>query len=179
MATTNQVVRDESVLLQRASLNSSVISYLVGGIFLYQVSIAGNWQNELLLSGFVRFIMFALVIAILFTIKMIVLWLLSSIFKSERPAYTYIFTIFLFNMMAGLLLLPIVILTAYAPVEYRALLIKAGLIILGAIFLYRIARVFIIWTSQLRASIFYLFLYICAFEIAPLLLIGKIALLQE
>ena len=118
-------------------------------------------------------------IALLFSIKMIALKLLSNIFKTERPAYTYIFTIFLFNMIAGLLLLPIVILTAYAPVEYREILLRSGLILLVLIFLYRIVRVFIIWSGQLRASIFYLFLYLCAFEIAPLLLIGKIALIQE
>ncbi len=179
MATTNQIVRDESVLLQRASLNSSFIAYLVGGLFLYQVSVAGSWQHPLLLSGFIRFILFALTIALAYSAQMIALRFLSNIFNSERPAATYIFTIFLFNMMAGLLLLPIVILIAYAPLEYRQFLIGSGMAILVIFLLYRYVRVFIIWTSLLRAPVFYLFLYLCAFEIAPLLLIGKIALIQK
>lgn len=179
MATTNQIVRDESVLLQKASFNASVFAYLVGGVFLYQVSIAYGWQNYLLMEGFIRFILFAFVIALLFSFQMIALRLLSTFFKSEKPVSTYIFTIFLFNLMAGLVLLPLVILIAYAPVEYRMILIRIGLIILALIFLYRVARVFIIWTTQLRAPVFYLFLYLCAVEFAPLLLIGKIALIQE
>ena len=179
MATTNQIVRDESVLLQRASLNSSFIAYLIGGLFLYQISVAGNWQHPLLLGGFIRFILFALTIALVFSGQMIALRFMSNIFDSERPAATYIFTIFLFNMMAGLILLPIVIFIAYSPVEYRPFLIGLGMAILTAFLIYRFVRAFIIWTSLLRAPVFYLFLYLCAFEIAPLLLIGKIALIQR
>ena len=179
MATTNQIVRDESVLLQRASLNSSFIAYLIGGLFLYQISVAGNWQHPLLLSGFIRFILFALTIALVYSAQMIALRFLSNIFNSDRPAATYIFTIFLFNMMAGLLLLPFVILIAYASAEYRPFFIGSGIALLAVFLLYRYVRVFIIWTSQLRTPVFYLFLYLCAFEIAPLLLIGKIALIQK
>ena len=178
MAATNQVVRDESILLQRASLNSSVIAYLVGGLFIYQISIAGNWQHPLLLDGFIRFLLFAMAIALLFSCKMIAIRFLSNVFNVEKPASTYIFTVFLFNMMAGLALLPIVILIAYSPLEYRDALIKLGLIMLGFFLIYRIVRALIIWNGQLRAPLFYLFLYLCAFEIAPLLLIGKFALIQ-
>lgn len=179
MATTNQMVRDESVLLQRATFNSSIIAYLVGGLFLYQLSILYNWDHPLLMSGFLRFILFALSIVLMFSVKMIAIRLLSNIFQVDRPASTYIFTIFLFNMMAGILLLPIVILIAYAPLEYRQILMKSGLLFLASFFVYRTVRVLIIWTGQMRASVFYLFLYLCAFEIAPLLVIGKIILIQE
>ena len=178
MATTNQVVRDESILLQRASLNSSAIAYLIGGLFIYQISIAGNWQHPFLLGGFIRFLYFAMAIALLFSCKMIAIRFLSNVFNVEKPASTYIFTVFLFNMMAGLALLPFVILIAYSPMEYRHSLINIGLIVLSFFLIYRLVRVFIIWNSQLRAPLFYLFLYLCAFEIAPLLLIGKFASIQ-
>ena len=95
MAATNQVVRDESILLQRASLNSSVIAYLVGGLFIYQISIAENWQHPLLLDGFIRFLLFSMAIALLFSCKMIAIRFLSNVFNVEKPASTYIFTVFL------------------------------------------------------------------------------------
>ncbi|MEP7263243.1 MAG: DUF4271 domain-containing protein [Bacteroidota bacterium] len=178
MATTNQIVRDESVLLQRASLNASIIFYLAGGLFLYQVSIIYDWNHPWLENDFMRFITFSLIIAILYTAKMLSLRILSNIFNAEKPASSYIFTIFLFNMMAGLLLLPIVVLITYSPLFRQQYFITIVLLILGAILCYRLVRVVVIWMSIPRAPVFYLFLYLCAFEVAPLLLIRKIVLMQ-
>jgi hypothetical protein len=179
MATTNQIVRDESVLLQRASLNASIIFYLAGGLFLYQVSIIYNWHHPWLESGFMRFILFSFLIAILYSGKMLGIRILSNIFNADRPASAYIFTIFLFNMIAGLVLLPFIVIITYShTVITQHYVITAVLVVLGGILLYRLVRVVLIWMSIPRAPIFYLFLYLCAFELAPLLLIRKLVLLQ-
>jgi Domain of unknown function (DUF4271) len=178
MATTNQMVRDESVLLQRASLNASLIFYLAGGLFLYQVSIIYQWNLPFLENGFTRFLMFSFVLAILYSSKMLLIRILSNIFSAEKAASGYIFTIFLFNMMAGLMLLPIIVLIAYAPVELQHLSIVTALILLAGFLIYRMVRVAVLWMSIPRAPVFYLFLYLCAFEVAPLLLIRKIVLMQ-
>lgn len=178
MATTNQIVRDESVLLQRASLNASVISYLVGGLFLYQASTYYEWSHPFLDVGFTRFITFAFLIAMIYSIKMIGLRFLSNVFNADRPASAYIFTVFLFNMVGGLILLPIVVLLAYAPSHLRYFFIQTGIVLLAVLLLYRLMRAVMIWLSIQRASVFYLFLYLCAFEVAPLLLIRKIVMMQ-
>jgi hypothetical protein len=178
MATTNQIVRDESVLLQRASLNASVIFYLAGGLFLYQVSVIYNWNHPWLESGFLRFLTFACIIAIIYSAKMLGLRILSNIFNVERPASTYIFTIFLFNMVAGLILMPVVILITYAPAFLQSYSIITVLILLTGILCYRLIRAVVIWMSIPRAPVFYLFLYLCAFEVAPLLLIRKLVMMQ-
>lgn len=178
MATTNQIVRDESILLQRASLNASVIFYLAGGLFLYQISIFYNWNHPWLGFGFTRFLTFSCLIAVIYSAKMVGLRILSNIFNIDRPASTYIFTIFLFNMVAGLILIPIIILITYAPEQLRDYTILIVLILLGAILAYRLVRAIIIWMSIPRARVFYLFLYLCAFEVAPLLLIRKVVLMQ-
>jgi hypothetical protein len=177
-ATTNQIVRDESVLLQRASLNASVISYLVGGLFLYQLSIYYHWEHPLLGNGIVRFLIFAMGIAIVYSAKMIALRFLSNVFNAEKPASAYIFTIFLFNMMAGLTLLPVVVLMAYAPASIHFAVISIVAVILLAMLCYRLIRAVQIWLSIHRAPLFYLFLYLCAFEVAPLMLIRKVIMMQ-
>jgi hypothetical protein len=179
MATTNQIVRDESVLLQRASLNASIIFYLAGGLFLYQVSTIYNWNHPWLETGFMRFILFSFIIAILYSGKMLALRILSNIFNVDRPASAYIFTIFLFNMISGLVLLPFIVVITYShSVIQQHTVITIVLVVLGGILLYRLVRVVLIWMSITRAPIFYLFLYLCAFELAPLLLIRKLVLLQ-
>jgi hypothetical protein len=73
MTASNQIVRDESYLLQRASLVISTISYLLGGLFLYQISVLYDWQIYWLQKGLMRFVLFSLIIAISYSIKMILL----------------------------------------------------------------------------------------------------------
>lgn len=175
ITTTNQIVRDESVLLQRASLFLSVISYMVMGLFVYQLSELLHWNIPLLQGGLLRFIFFSVAIAAAYSIKMIVLRFLSAVFNLEKAVALYIFNVFLMVMMVGLLLLPVNILLAYASAGIRhwTLLITTGLIAL--LFLYRLIRAAGIWTGIPGFSLFYLFLYLCAFEIAPLLIIWKAA----
>lgn len=177
LTTTNQIVRDESVLLQRASLILSIISYFVSGLFVYQVSVVLGWTHHLLPGGFNRFILFALIIALAYSIKMILLRFMSVVFAVEKPVATYIFNIFLVNMVIGLLLLPAIILTAYLPSSMRYYIVMITLIFIMLLFLYRIIRAIGIGVSIQRFSLFYLFLYICTFEIAPLLIIYKLAML--
>ena len=59
LTATNQIVRDESVLLQRASLVLSTIAYLLAGLFLYQLSVHYNWQITWLQKGLIRFVLLA------------------------------------------------------------------------------------------------------------------------
>lgn len=174
---TNQIVRDESVLLQRASLIISIVAYLLAGLFLYQVSMQYNWNLGWLPRGLVRFAFFAVAIAIAYSLKMIALRFLSAVFNQERPAALYIFNVFLMVLMAAMVLLPANILIAYAVPVVRLWTIRITLITLGGLFLYRLVRAVGIWTGIPGFSLFYLFLYLCTFEIAPLLIIWKFATL--
>ncbi|MBK7888561.1 MAG: DUF4271 domain-containing protein [Bacteroidetes bacterium] len=175
--TTNQIVRDESVLLQRASLVLSIISYLLMGLFVYQLSVIFNWDTGILDGGLLRFVMFSVAIAAAYSIKMIFLRFLSVIFDQERSVAIYIFNVFLMVMMIGLLLLPVNILLAYSPGIIREIVVVISIAVIGLLFLYRIVRAVLIWTGIPGFSLFYLFLYLCAFEIAPLLIIWKAATL--
>lgn len=175
ITTTNQIVRDESVLLQNASLILSVISYLLFGLFLYQVSVFTGWNRALPEAGFMRFLLFSIFVAAAYSVKMILLRFLSAVFEMERPVALYIFNVFLMVMMCGLLLLPANVILAYSPlpqVRLWTLYITGGLI--AALFLYRLIRAVGIWTGIPGFPVFYLFLYFCTFEIAPLLILWKI-----
>jgi hypothetical protein len=172
---TNQIVRDESVLLQRASLILSVISYMLAGMFLYQISIHYNWQATYLQKGLLRFGLMAVAIAMAYSLKMIFLRFLSGVFGQERPVALYIFNIFLMLMMMGLVLLPVNILLAFSPSFMREGIILGAIILLGIMFTYRLLRAIGIWVGIPGFSFLYLFLYLCAFEIAPLLIIYKLA----
>ncbi|MFN0189124.1 MAG: DUF4271 domain-containing protein [Bacteroidia bacterium] len=173
LTTTNQIVRDESVLLQRASLILSIISYMLMGLFLYQISIFLDWDMGVLQGGLIRFVFLSLCVAVAYSVKMILLRFLSTVFDLEKPVALYIFNVFLMIMMIGLLLLPINILLAYGPFQYRSWILLIALGIIALLFAYRLVRAIGIWIGIPGFSLFYLFLYLCAFEIAPLLIIWK------
>lgn len=170
----NQIVRDESVLLQRASLVLSVLSYVLMGLFLYRISYHFHWQIPFFQTGILRFTLFSLLVALAYSFKMVAVRFLSSVFDQERPAAHYIFTLFLMVMMCGLVLLPANILLAYAPEPIPLWTMVTTFVILSLLFLYRLVKAAAIWISIPGASIFHLFLYFCAFEIAPLLIIWKV-----
>lgn len=175
---TNQIVRDESVLLQRAALILSVISYLLAGLFLYQVSLHYGWHITWMQKGMLRFGFFAVIIATAYSVKMILLRFMSTVFDIERPVAIYIFTVFLTVTMSGLILLPVNIILAYSGPDIREYTILGAAGLLAGLFIYRLIRAVGIWTGIPGAGFFYLFLYLCAFEIAPLLIIYKLVTLQ-
>ena len=172
---TNQIVRDENILIQRASVMLSVLFYMVAALFLYQVSITFEWQSNWLTDGFSRLIIFAFFIAFAYSVKMIVLKLMGYLLDIDRQVATYIFNIFLMNNVLGMFLLPVVMVIAYVYTPYSQTLLITALLVIGTTFLYRLVRGVFIGMSIPRFSIFYLILYLCAFEIAPLALIFKIA----
>ena len=67
---------------------------------------------------------------------------------------------------------------AYSPAYLHFAVINTVMVILAVMLCYRLFRAILIWLSIHRASVFYLFLYLCAFEVAPLLLIRKVILMQ-
>lgn len=175
ITTTNQIVRDESVLLQNALLILSVISYLLSGLFLYQVSVFTGWDRGLPEAGFMRFLLFSICVAAAYSTKMILLRFLSAVFEMEKPVALYIFNIFLIVMMCGFLLLPVNIILAYTPSpQVRVWTLYITVVLIAALFLYRLIRAVGIWSAIPGFPVFYLFLYFCTFEIAPLLILWKI-----
>jgi len=173
LAVTSQVVRDENILVQRASILLNVIFYGSAGLFLYYVSVRFNWNHPVFNEGILRFFFFAFVTAVFFSIKMLLLKVLSAIFEIEKPVSIYIFSIFLTNNMLGMFLVPLIACIAYVYTPYTNYLIYSCIAVILLAFGYLLYRAVAISSTLPRFSLYYLFLYFCTLEIAPLLLIIK------
>ncbi len=170
---TNQIVRDENILVQRASVLLTIIFNLVAAVLLYQISNVYDLTPDYVGEGFTRFILYALLISLIYSVKFILLKLTGYIFNQDRSIATYIFNIFLINNVLGIFLLPIVIGLAFLPGIYSVFLIYAGGALALSAFIYRLIRGLIIGLSSSSFSPYYLFLYLCTLEILPLLLVFK------
>lgn len=171
---TNQIVRDENILVQRASVILTVMFNIVASVFLYQVSIIFEWPSDYISQGFSRFMIFAVIISCVYSCKFLLLKLTGYIFKIDKPIATYIFNIFLINNILGVFLIPLLISIAFMPTNYATIIFNLSLFIVLFSFVYRLIRGIIIGLSQEVFSIFYLFLYLCTLEIAPLLILIKL-----
>lgn len=112
-------------------------------------------------------------LSLAYFVKFLGLKIAGWLFSMEEAANSYIFIVFVINKMIGILLLPFLLLLGFseAPVYTAALTLSFCLV--GAMLAYRVILTFAAVRNQVRVNLFHFFLYLCAFEIAPLLLVYK------
>jgi hypothetical protein len=79
--------------------------------------------------------------------------------------------------MIAIFLLPFLILLAFTSKPVYDVAFTGSLCLVAGLFCYRMILTFAAIRNQVKVNPFHFFLYLCAFEIAPLLLIYKALLL--
>lgn len=105
--------------------------------------------------------------------KFVVLKTVGWILRMNRASDVYIFVVFLVNKMAGIFLLPILFLLAFPPDQWKPVVVTLSLFGFAILLLYRFFVSYRLVRSEIKLNLFHFFIYLCAFEIAPLLLIYK------
>lgn len=112
-------------------------------------------------------------LAIIYTVKFVGLKICGWLFNIKGIADTYVFVVFIINKVIGIFLLPfLVLLTFTEGTAYMVALVLSWCGI-GLLIIYRFLLTYAAIRNQVRFNPFHFFLYLCAFEIAPLLLIYK------
>jgi hypothetical protein len=102
--------------------------------------------------------------------KISVIWLISVTFKNTETAKEYIQNILIYNLVLGMLLLPLLLLIIYTYHElFLYIAVGLAVLIIGLRFIRGIA----IGLSDSKFSLFHLFLYLCTLEILPVLITAK------
>ena len=97
-------------------------------------------------------------------------WLLGM--KTATETYTFI--VFLINKVAGIAILPFLIIIAFSRADIVAIAVTLSLVLVGGLFLYRFLRAYQPVQSEIRVSRLHFFIFFLAVEIAPLLIIYKV-----
>ncbi len=108
--------------------------------------------------------------------KHILLSLVAFIFPVGKEIGIYSFTIIIFNILTGLILIPFSIFMAFASTGLVSVLIYLAIGLIIASYTFRILRGFLIGSRFVVFHKFHFLLYICAVEIAPLLILLKLYL---
>ncbi len=114
---------------------------------------------------------------LLYLVKFALLKCCGWIFNIKKAADAYIFVVFLINKMLGILLIPFLIIMAFANNnDVDQIIITISFILLIILFIYRFSAGYRQVRTEIKISIFHFFIYLCAFEITPLILIYKLFL---
>ncbi len=112
-------------------------------------------------------------LSVIYFIKFVGLKVSGWVFNMQEGADSYIFIVFVVNKMIGILILPFLIMLAFTTGNLYTVAMTLSWCLLTGLLGYRFILTFAAIRNQVRVNPFHFFLYLCAFEIAPLLLIYK------
>lgn len=112
-------------------------------------------------------------VIIIYIVKHISLMLFQRVFTSLKEIHIYSFSVMIYNIVLGISLLPVNIFAAFSSSVIAGIFIYIGIFLLGLFYVFRLFRGFLSTYSYFISSIFHFFLYLCAFEILPLLILYR------
>lgn len=146
------------------------ISYFINAaIFVYLI-----FFNFFKQQGWMSFQWIFLGILGIYLLRHIFIMLMGMVFPFKKDSQLYGFTIQTFNIFIGIILIPFNLIIAFGPEKTAIPLIYVGLVIIGILALLRTFRGFLIASTYLQSNLFHFLLYLCTFEILPILLLIKI-----
>jgi hypothetical protein len=114
---------------------------------------------------------YALVVAAVLGLKNVVLVLFSFLFPVRKEVSRYVFALMIFAILGGVFIAPVNLLISYAPTEWRTTFLYGGVVVLVSIYGLHLIRGMFIANRLFFSRPVHFLLYICAIELAPLLLI--------
>lgn len=109
----------------------------------------------------------------IYLVKFLGLKFSGWLFNMKESAESYIFIVFITNKMVGIVLLPFLVLLAFGQGALYAVSLTLSWCVIGCIYIYRFILTYTTIRNQIKLNPFHFFLYLLAFEIAPLLLVYK------
>ena len=148
---------------------------LLYGIFILSLSVFIYLilEEKYDMKGFLVFGGLVLGISVFYLLKHGLLTIIGYVFSVSKNTSLYNFTIMLFNQLVGIILIPIDFLLAFGPDELFQILTYLGLGCLGFFLVLRAVRGLLSLTEYFFHRIFQIFVYLCVFEIAPILILFK------
>ncbi|KAA8481524.1 uncharacterized protein DUF4271 [Arcticibacter tournemirensis] len=141
------------------------------GMFLYQCG--KYFQLSYGYSGVSWFFRLSFIVIGLYTLKIIIIKILGFLFDAGKIVKEYISILFMSYFNLALLFLPIVIAFSLTPARFAPYYIYLSFILIGFIFFFQFLRAITNILSGYRFPKVYLFIYLCALEICPLLILIK------
>lgn len=166
-----QLYREDYKLSKRVSVFLTLCFVLVFSFLIYSI----NHRFGIMLkdvNSFVQYLFFMFLIVGMYTVKIVVNYFLSTVFYQTDLAKEYTFNIFVFCQIVGVLLFPFILFMQFSTLPDEWFIYPSIVLIIAALSL-RLFRGVAISTIDGGVGILYIFLYLCALEVIPLLVLIK------
>ncbi|MBC7694471.1 MAG: DUF4271 domain-containing protein [Burkholderiales bacterium] len=171
-----QLFREEFKLAKRMSLFMAICFILVVA---FLIQITNNYFGLILkdYSPIQQYLFFILVICLSYLTKFLVNYVLAFIVLNNELGKEYMFSVVVFSQTIGIILFPFIVCIQFThyPTEW---FLYPSLIICCGFYTLRMFRGFILSNTEQNIGILYIFLYLCALEILPLLILIKFLLIN-
>jgi hypothetical protein len=167
--------------LREQVLQSPFPSLLLNNLFVFSGGLYGAFLLRFYRFGnpdsfWLHFLYCAVMLAVLYLLKFLILKMIGWIFNINRTVDTYLFVVFMTNKIIGIFLLPFLVLISFSGPLMTEIAITLSYIMVGIFYVYRFLGGYSGLHKEIKISGLHFILYLCAFEIAPLLLIYKVLL---
>jgi hypothetical protein len=115
-------------------------------------------------------------IACLYVIKYCILKFVGWLSEISETTNNYIFVIFLVNKITGIILVPFIILLAFAMPSWTGSIARISILVTGLFFLSRYVKSYSVIQRKIAVHPFHFVLYIAGAEIIPLFIIYKLTM---
>ena len=163
-----QVSKEDSITTSWPYIFLYAIFSLTLGLFI--VVLSSEFRDDQFLNA-ANYFRASGIIALLFILKILVIRFVSFVFELERIVREYVAVIYLVYFNSMLALLPFLLFSTLLPSSYFTILLILFVTFVSLIFIYRMLRTAMHLFSNTKFSISYLIIYLCALEIAPILLL--------
>ena len=169
-----QQLRDQLLGAPLPSLLLNFLFVINMGVYLSFIAADNGFFKGM--SFWIKSLYGMLLVTAIYLVKYLVLKIMGWIFNVSNATDTYTFVVFLVNKMIGIFLLPLIVVMSFASPAFLSVLLVLSYFMIGAFFVYRFLIAFRPIRNEIKVNRFHFFLYLCAFEIAPLMLIYKVLL---
>ncbi|SDP98220.1 protein of unknown function [Mucilaginibacter sp. OK268] len=167
----SQAGKEEGFVSSWAFLGLFLLFCLTCGLFLYQL--AAYKSVYYIVSGSRLYVSLTVIIIGLFALKFLALKFLGFVFDMNRLVSEYLNILHLTYFNLAFIFLPVVVCFSLLGSRYVPALLTITLIITVIIFVWQYLRSSVNIISTFRFHKFYLFTYLCALEICPVLILIK------
>lgn len=165
-------LRDQLSQSVLPSLLLNLFFFITGGLFMHflleHLGIGGRFPI------YISLLFWTILLAGIYVGKYLLLEFLGWVFNVKEASDNYLFVVFHVNKMAGLLILPFLILWAYVDKGRENIILTLAVVGLCLLVVARLARAFYAVNGILRITIFHFLIYVLAFELMPILILYKL-----
>ena len=153
------------------SLLMNILFVLVGGLFIALIAQIYQWLK---IPFWLLTLYCITLLSLIYIFKYLVIQFMGWVFNAREQASTYGFIVFLINKVIALVLLPLLLLLAFSSgsIQQVTLTVAGCAVIILLIFRYIVSLTII--RSTLSVHPLHFFIYLCAVELMPMLILYKV-----